>query len=358
MELTWKGRERILRIIESGGPGRMLSRALVLKLKDKDYTNMEVADIVGVTPRTVINICNKYNELGFESALNDDPRSGRPLQFDERIKSQIVAMVCSDPPEGFDRWTLELIREQVINQGVTDSVSTESIRIILRENDLKPWQEKMWCIPFLDDEYIERMEDVLEVYEKGYDPNYPVVCLDEKPVALFEDKRAPLLLEPGRVLKKDYEYKRNGSVNVFCAVEPLVGRYFNRVTDNRKGPAFAKYLATIERKYRNVKKIVLVLDNLSTHTEKALIKYYGEKEGRRIWSRFEVHYTPKHGSWLNQAEIAIGMYSRQCLGHSRIGDIDTLRIKTKKWNKIANRKKVVIKWRFTIKDAQKKFNYK
>lgn len=354
--MTYKEGQEISAIIKRGGSGRLLSRAMTLKMKDKNYTNIEIADILEITPRTVINIYQNYTELGLDRALKDDPRPGQPIQFDDRIKSNIVAMVCSDPPEGFDRWTLELIKDQSAKRLETD-ISKESIRLLLQEHDLKPWQQKMWCVPSLDDEYIEKMEDVLKVYEKAYDVNYPVICLDEKPVALFEDKRAPILMEPGKVLKRDYEYKRNGSVNVFCAVEALKGVYVNRVTENRKGVEFAKILGSLARKYDQAKHIVLVMDNLNTHKEKSLIEFYGENEGARIWKRFEVHYTPKHGSWLNQAEIAIGMYARQCLGHSRIGDIDLLRKKTNAWNKIINRKNVTIQWKFTAQNAREKFQY-
>lgn len=344
-------------IIKKGGSGRLLSRAMTLKMKDKKYTNLEVADILEITPRTVINIIENYLSHGLDKALNDDPRPGQPIQFDDRIKSNIVAMVCADPPEGFDRWTLTLIKEQS-EKRLDTKISKESVRLILQEHDLKPWLQKMWCITELNEEYIENMEDVLKVYEKDYNPDYPVINFDEKPVALFSDKRDPMLMEPGKVLKRDYEYERNGSVNVFCAVEPLKGIYFNRVTENRKGDEFAKMLGSLARRYKKAKKIILVMDNLNTHREKSLLNFYGDKEGAKLWKRFEVHYTPKHGSWLNQAEIAIGMYARQCLGHSRIGDIETLRKKTNAWNKIINRKNVIIKWKFTRKDARDKFKYK
>lgn len=137
-------------------------------------------------------------------------------------------------------------------------------------------------------------------------PNILSSAFDEKPVALISDGRERVMPEgPGEILKKDYEYVRGGSANVFCAVEPKVGRYFNTVTDRRAGCDFAEFLQSIEAKYSDAKKIVLVMDNLSTHKEKHLIECFGEKEGRRLWARFEPHYTPKHASWLNQAEIAL-----------------------------------------------------
>lgn len=327
-------------------------------MRHKNCTVIEVADFLELTPRTVINICSTYREHGVESALQDDPRPGRPIEFDDRIKSQIVATVCSDPPEGFDRWTLDLLKERIEKDEIVESIGRETIRIILREHDLKPWQQKMWCIPELNEEFIERMEDVLDVYERSYDPKKPVVCLDEKPVVLHEDKKEALPMREGKPKRVDSEYIRKGSVNVFAAVEPLTGTYINRVTPTRKATEFAKFMGSVERKFKDAKKIILVMDNLSTHTEKSLIKYYGEEEGKKLWNRFEVHYTPKHGSWLDQAEIAIGMYQRQCLGKTRIPDIQTLRKKTTAWNRIVNRKKVIINWTFSKRDAREKFNYR
>ena len=137
----------------------------------------------------------------------------------------------------------------------------------------------------------------------------------------------------------------------------LQGRYFNYVTENKKGPAFAKILKRLESLYPDTETIHLVMDNYSTHTKKSLIGFYGEEEGTEIWNRFTIHYTPKNASWLDQAEIAIGLYSKQCLGKNRIPDIETLKSKTKAWNKAINKKKVKINWGFTIEKARKIFNY-
>lgn len=358
MQLGRTDRERILEIIKTSSDARVIYRANALNLRFKGLTLAEVADFLEITSRTVFNIEQNYEQFGLDRALNDDPRPGAPAEFDDRVKSQIVAMVCSDPPDGFDRWTLRLLQEKAISQDIVESISHETIRVILEEHDLKPWRQCSWCVPDLDDEFIERMEDVLKVYEKDYDESRPVVCVDEKPIQLLEDVRPISGVAPGEERRVDYEYKRKGTANVFWAVEPLAGEYVNRVTDVRTGDEFAKFLASIERRYEKANCITLVMDNLNIHCEKSLIRFYGEEEGQRIWSRFEVHFTPKHGSWLDQAEIAIGMYSRQCLGKSRIPDIDTLRKRTNAWNKIANRKKVTINWTFSRKKAREKFDYK
>jgi transposase len=358
MELGSKDRERILEIIKKSDDARVIYRANALNLRFKGFTLAETADILEITSRTVFNIEQNYEQFGLDRALNDDPRPGSPSEFDDRAKSQIVAMVCSDPPEGFDRWTLRLLQEKAIHHDIVESISHETIRVILEEHDLKPWRQRSWCVPDLDDEFIERMEDVLKIYERDYDESHPVICVDEKPIQLLEDIRPVSGIAPGEERKVDYEYKRKGTANVFCAVEPLAGEYVNRVTEVRTGDEFAKFLASIERRYEKADRIILVMDNLNIHCEKSLLRFYGADEGRKIWSRFDVHFTPKHGSWLNQAEIAIGMYSRQCLGKSRIPDLETLRKRTNAWNKIANRKKVTINWTFSRKKAREKFDYK
>jgi len=336
---------------------RIVKRAQTLKLKHMGKGTKEISSILDFNQKSITNTINNYLDFGLDRALEDDPRSGRPIVFDDRDKANIIAMVCTDPPEGFARWTLELIAEESVKRDLVDSISTSKVQVILQEHDLKPWREKMWCIPSLDNEYIERMEDVLKVYEKKYNPKKPVVCIDEKPVALIADVHERVQGKPGEVGKKDYEYKRNGSVNVFCAVEPLKGKYINRVTPNRKAPEFAKFVRDLSRKYSEANKIILIMDNLASHGPKSLTDYYGIEEGQKIWNRFEVHYTPKHASWLNQAEIAIGMYSRQSLGDGRVTDYQTLKKITKYWNKATNQKRTIIQWKFNRIKAREKFGY-
>ena len=200
------------------------------------------------------------------------------------------------------------------------------------------------------------MEDLLTLYEKDFDPNEPVVCLDEKPVQCLDDKRRTIRVRNGSV-RRDYEYIRRGTVNVFCAVEPKAGRHFTKVTPNRKKPAFARMLRDLARSYPDASTIHLVMDNLSTHTKRALVETFGEEEAEEIWSRFTVHYTPKHASWLDQAEIEISIFSRQCLGKRRIGSIAALRAEAAAWKRRVNQQRLKIDWKFTVSDARRKFGY-
>jgi len=216
----------------------------------------------------------------------------------------------------------------------------------------------MWCVGEITPEYRERMEDVLATYERPYRPSEPVLCLDERPVQLLDEKREPRPMRPGKIARRDSEYVRCGTANIFCAVESKAGRHFTRVTKDRKGPRFASMLSSLAAKYPKAKKIHLVMDNLNTHIEKPLIERYGHKEGGRIWRRFIVHYTPKHGSWMNQAEIEISLLSRQCLGKRRIANITKLRSEVSAWNRRVNRSRTTIDWRFDRKKARKTFGYK
>src|SRR5215831_8204626 len=216
----------------------------------------------------------------------------------------------------------------------------------------------MWCVAELDEEYLRRMEDILAVYEKPLSEREPVLCMDEKPVVLHQDVRPPQAMRPGHVARRDGEYRRCGTANVFCGVEPKAGRYFLKVTRDRSSPEFADYLLDLALRHPEADTIHLVLDNLSSHTRKALGERFGDKAGSWLWSRFTVHYTPKHGSWLNQAEIAISLLSRQCLGQRRIGDRVALRKAIQAWSRRMNRPRVPIQWNFTHKTARKTFDYR
>ena len=215
----------------------------------------------------------------------------------------------------------------------------------------------MWCVAELNEAYIARMEDVLKVYEMPLSERTPVVCVDEKPVVLHADVRQARPLRPGHVLRRDCEYERRGTANVFCGVEPKAGRHFTKPTSNRCSTEFADYLVEIVASYPEADTIHLVMDNLSTHKRKALVDRFGEKIGGLLWERFTVHYTPKHGSWLNQAEIEISLFSRQCLGQRRIPTLSDLRREAKAWNRKMNYNRVIIDWQFTRSKARMKFGY-
>jgi hypothetical protein len=216
----------------------------------------------------------------------------------------------------------------------------------------------MWCVAELDEEYIRKMEDVLETYEQPYDPNEPVVCLDEKPVTLHADVRPASPAAPGREARQDNEYERRGTANVFCAVEPKAGRHFTYATPDRSAVEFAQVAFDLATQYPEAETIHLVMDNLNIHRRKSLTDLLGDEIGGEVWGRFTIHYTPTHGSWLNQAEIEIGILSRQCLGTRRIPDLARLRREVRAWNRRVNRARTKINWKFDRRAARRKFGYK
>lgn len=201
------------------------------------------------------------------------------------------------------------------------------------------------------------MEDVLEVYEKPLSGEEPVVCVDEKSVSLHREVREPVGIQPGQVARRDSEYERCGTANIFCGIEGKAGVHFTEVTPTRAAAEFAGFLKGVADFYPHAKTIHLVMDNLNTHRRKAVVDRYGEGEGDVLWKRFTVHYTPKHGSWLNQAEIEIGLMARQCLGKRRIGDLTALSQEAKAWNQQANRQGTRIDWKFDRMKARTKFRY-
>lgn len=196
------------------------------------------------------------------------------------------------------------------------------------------------------------MEDVLEVYERPYDPKRPLVCVDESSKTLHDTPRGTLPVSKGQPAREDYEYKRNGTANIFMAVEPLLGKRKTFVTDQRTKQDFAELLRFLsEDEYSEAEKIVLVTDNLNTHSPACLYERFEPAEARRLAQRFEWHYTPEHGSWLNMAEIELSILSRQCLNR-RTPDKPTLAKDVAAWEKQRNHLKVQIHWQFKSDNAR------
>lgn len=196
------------------------------------------------------------------------------------------------------------------------------------------------------------MEDVLEVYQRPYDPKRPVVCMDELSKQLTKETRQPILASTGRVEKYDTEYERNSTANIFLYIEPLKARFVTTVTAQRTKPDWAATIKTlVDDQYPDVEKIVLIMDNLNTHTGSSLYETFEPEEARRLLEKLEIHYTPKHGSWLNIAEIGLSMLSGQCLDR-RIPDMKTLTAEVAAWMQLTNAKQKKVDWQFTTADAR------
>ncbi len=212
---------------------------------------------------------------------------------------------------------------------------------------------KQWCIPpQANAEFVWKMEDVLEVYKRPYDPQRPVVCLDETSKQLIGEIRTPVPTAPEQVARYDCEYVRNGVANLFMMFEPLAGQRDVEVTDRRTKKEYAECLRKLsDEMYPDAALIVVVQDNLNTHSPASLYEAFPPAEAQRLAERFEFHYTPKHGSWLDMAEIELGILGRQCLSQ-RIDNIEDLRRQTHAWEKTRDKAEVKVNWQFTTADAR------
>jgi hypothetical protein len=210
-----------------------------------------------------------------------------------------------------------------------------------------------WVLPKeADAEFVCAMEDVLEVYTRPYDPQRPVVCVDEASKQLVADVTPPLPMQPGQPARSDYEYERCGTANLFMAVEPLAGQRQVKVTDRRTKADFAELLRDLsDVHYPDAERIVVVMDNLNTHKLSVLYQVFSPEEARRLHERFEVHHTPKHASWLNIAECELSVLSRQCLDR-RIDSQPRLASEVTTWNTARNAQQVRVDWQFTTPDAR------
>lgn len=195
------------------------------------------------------------------------------------------------------------------------------------------------------------MEQVLDTYKRPYDPLRPVVCMDESPRQLIRETRLPLPARGGAAARHDYEYERCGVCNVFMAVEPLAGKRITRITQRRTKTEWASFLEEIASHYAAAQKIILVTDNLNTHTPGALYETFAPQMAKGLWNRFEFVYTPKHGSWLNMAEIELNVLIKQCLDR-RINTIGEMRAEAAAWENRRNNMKATINWQFTCGDAR------
>ena len=196
------------------------------------------------------------------------------------------------------------------------------------------------------------MEDVLEVYTRPYDSSRPQICMDETSKQLLRDASQPLPIGPGRPQRQDYEYERDGVVNLFMFTEPLTGRRWVDVTEHRTKADWARQIKEmVDLRYPQAEQIVLVMDNLNTHTLASLYEAFDPSEARRLAQKLEIHYTPKHGSWLNMAEIELSILSRQCL-ERRVPDLETLEAEVAAWQERRDQKGGKIEWRFSTHDAR------
>jgi len=217
---------------------------------------------------------------------------------------------------------------------------------------LKPWRKQQWVIPPTQNgAFVAHMEQVLDVYKRPYDARRPVICMDESPRQLIRETRLRLPQRGGVIARYDYEYERCGVCNVFLAVEPLNGKRIVGITERKTKRDWAVFLEEIASAYPEAERITLVMDNLNTHEPGSLYETFAPQVAKALWDRFEFIYTPKHGSWLNVAEIELSVLSRQCLNR-RIDRIDVMQSEVDAWQRQRNEATVTIDWQFTTEDAR------
>ena len=341
---------------------RKLTHARVLLKADSgpggpSWTDARISEALEVDARTVANVRERFVLAGFEVAVEGhSTRNHRLRRIDGECEARLIAALCGPAPAGYARWSLRLLADKVVDLEILDDpISYETIRQVLQANELKPWLRKEWCIPPQESaEFVCHMEDILEVYRRPLDPQRPLVCMDELPHQLVSETRLPLPLHPGQTQCYDYEYKREGVANIFMVFAPLLGQRWTRVTKRRTRKDWAYLVRDIvDGLFPEAERIILVMDNLNTHVGSALYEVFPPADARRILSKLEIHYTPKHGSWLNMAEIELSVLSRQCLNR-RLGTRDLLVHEVAAWTATRNTSVITVDWQFTTADARTK----
>lgn len=203
--------------------------------------------------------------------------------------------------------------------------------------------------------FVAHMEQLLDIYKRFFDPLYPVVCMDESPKQLISEKRTPIKASPGKPARHDYEYKRCGVCNIFIAFEPLAGKRLVKITERKTKQDWAFFLQDIAEQYQEAEKITLVMDNLNTHSPGSLYDTFPPDQAKSLWDRFDFVYTPKHGSWLNIAEIELNVLHGQCLNR-RIDDIEIIRKEVSAWQNMRNNNTAQVNWQFTAENARVKLH--
>src|SRR5512139_2427212 len=355
VELSQAERDELTAMLSGGKhAARKLKRAQVLLAADAGCSDEEIACTVGTSGSTVYRTKRHFVEGNLERTLSEEPRPGAERKLSGKEEALLVATACAKPPAGRARWTLTLLADAMVKLTDHESLSCETVRRRLAENDLKPWRKDMWCIPRVDGEYVARMEDVLDLYAEAPDPERPVVCFDETPVQLIGEVREPIPAKPGQLERYDYEYRRNGTANLFVFFDPHRAWRRVKVTERRTAQDYAQCMRElVDLHYPEATCIRVVQDNLSIHTAGALYQAFPPAEARRILRRLELHYTPKHASWLNMVEIEIGVLQGQCLNR-RIDNPEWLATEIAAWERQRNKARARINWMFTTDKARAK----
>lgn len=360
ISLSKKERDIIKSVRRKTESSTIRSRCSVLLEADenrwnRERSNSEIAARAGVCTSTAVSVLKLFSKGGISEVtkLGRNPNSDvSRLKATGDIEAQIIAKACSSTPEGYARWTLTLLTNEM-KVALEEPLSRATIGRVLRNNDIRPHLSEYWCIPPEEDaDFVANMEDILDLYQQPYDKDYPLWCMDEKPYQILDEARNPLPMRCGDIAKFDSDYVRNGTAAVFCFIQPHSGRIVHKVEPTRTAVDWAEKIRfLVDEIEPDAKKIILVMDNLNTHSISSLYKAFPPEEARRIARKLEVHYTPKHGSWLDIAEIGINIMTRECLNR-RIGSLAKLREELETWNNQYNKNPSPICWQFQSKDSR------
>lgn len=336
---------------------RALKRAQILLLADgRGKTDQAITAALSVSTSTVYRVKRDFVEYGLEAALREGVRPGQPRKTGAHEDALLVSIACSTPPAGRCRWTLSLLAERWVALTDMEEVSLECIRQRLKANQLKPWQQKMWCVGQLDAAYIAQMEHILDLYAEPSCPERPLVNVDEAGKQLVGEVQAGTSMAPGQVSKLDYEYERKGVANIYLCFDRHRGWRHAKATHTKKAADFAELMRElVDAHYPEAECVRVVLDNLNTHQPASLYRAFPASEARRLLRKLEFHYTPKHASWLNMVEIEIGNMNRQCLDR-RIDSMDLLESELAAWETRRNQERASINWMFDVDKARTKLH--
>ncbi|HEX4826892.1 MAG TPA: IS630 family transposase [Xanthobacteraceae bacterium] len=366
VRLSGEERERLETLLRKGkSPARRVLKARILLKADvseagKGWSDNRIIEALETSPSMVYRVRKQLVEEGFEAVLSRKPRAMPAVAriFDGEKEAKLIALACSKPPKGRARWTLRLLENKVVELGIVGRASDSTIGRALKKNTLQPHRRQHWVIPpTANSAFVAAMEDVLAVYTRPRDGDCPLVCLDETSKQLIAETRVPISMKAGRPARFDYEYERNGTANLFMMFAPLEGWRHVKVTDRHTAVDYARVLKDLaDIHFAHAKTIVLVQDNLSIHSKASLYEAFPAVEARRLVERFEWHYTPKHGSWLNLAESELGVLTSQCLDR-RIPNKQILIDEIAAWEHDRNANHTKADWQFTTKNARIKLKH-
>ncbi len=355
VELNKEEKGELIALTTKGkGAARILKRANILLMADNGKQTKEIAGSLNVSTSTVFRTKRNFVNDGLYEALNEGKRPGFPRKLDAGSEALLISLACTKPPRGCARWTLSLIADKFISLSDVEPVSVETIRRRFKENDLKPWQRKMWCMGKMNADYVAQMEHVLDLYAQPENIDEPVVNFDEAMKQLVADITPATRAKPGQTERLDYEYKRVSVANIFMFFDRHRGWRKAKATTSKKAVDFAQCMKElVDDHYPLAHKIHVVMDNYCTHTPGSLYKAFKPDEALRILNRLEFHYTPKHASWLNMVEIEIGNMNQQCLDR-RIPDWEMLKSELSYWETKRNDAGASINWMFNVDAAREK----